>query len=57
MYYIIRRIKLWGKDEYDTDAKAKHGYKTIEEVSKKVVALETLNENDNVSYVVVQDAN
>ena len=52
----MRKMTLWGKDEFDTDSKAKHGYKTIEEVSKKVVALETLNENDNVSYVVVQDA-
>jgi len=56
MYYIMRKMKLWGREEFDTDTKARHGYKTIEEVSKKVVALETLNDNENVSYVVVQDA-
>ena len=52
----MRKMKLWGREEFDTDTKARHGYKTIEEVSKKVVALETLNDNENVSYVVVQDA-
>ena len=54
-YYILRRIKLWGEWEYDTDPKAKRGYKDMGEVAKKVVALENLNEDKNISYVVVND--
>ena len=54
-YYILRRIKLWGEWEYDTDPKAKRGYKDMGEVAKKIVALENLNEDKNISYVVVSD--
>ena len=54
-YYILRRIKLWGEWEYDTDPKAKRGYKDMGEVAKKIVALENLNEDKNISYVVVND--
>ena len=54
-YYILRRVKLWGEWEYDTDPKAKRGYKDMGEVAKKIVALENLNEDKNISYVVVSD--
>ena len=54
-YYILRRIKLWGEWEYDTDPKAKRGYKDMGEVAKKLVALQNLNEDKNISYVIVND--
>ena len=43
--YILRRSKLYGKYEYDTDMKANKGYTDLGEVSKKLVALENLNEH------------
>ena len=55
-YYILRKIKIWGEWEYDTDAKAKRGYKDLGEVSKKLVALENLNESETIKYIVVQDS-
>ena len=48
-YYILRKIKIWGKYEYDTDSKARRGYTDLGDVSKKLVALENLNENDDVN--------
>ena len=54
-YYILRKQKIWGKYEYDTDNKANKGYSDLGEVSKKLVALENLNENEHVSYIVVND--
>ena len=54
-YYILRKQKLWGKWEYDTEPKARRGYTDIGEVSKKLVALENLNELDHVSYIIVKD--
>jgi len=54
-YYILRKIKIWGKYEYDTDSKARRGYTDLGDVSKKLVALENLNENDDVKYVIVKD--
>ena len=55
-YYILRKQKLWGKWEYDTEPKARRGYTDIGEVSKKLVALENLNENEDVSYIIVNDS-
>ena len=55
-YFILRKAKLWGKWEYNTDSKANKGYTDIGEVSKKLVALENLNEDENVSYIIVSDA-
>lgn len=54
-YYILRKQKLWGKYEYDTEPKAKRGYTDLGDVSKKLVALENLNENDDVKYIIVKD--
>ena len=50
-YFILRKIKIWGKDEYSIEAKAQHGYDSITEVTEKKVALETLNENKDVSCI------
>jgi len=46
---------MWGKYEYDTEPKARRGYTDLGEVSKKLVALENLNENDDVKYIIVKD--
>ena len=54
-YYILRKQKLWDKYEYDTEPKAKRGYTDLGDVSKKLVALENLNENDDVKYIIVKD--
>jgi len=54
-YYILRKTKLYGKYEYDTEMKANRGYSDLGEVSKKLVALENLNELDHVSYIIVKD--
>ena len=55
-YYILRKQRLWGKWEYDTEPKAKRGYTDLGEVSKKLVALENLNEDEGVKYIIVKDA-
>ena len=54
-YFILRKQKLWGKWEYSTEPKANHGYANVKDAMQKVVALETLNEDKNVSYVLVND--
>jgi hypothetical protein len=54
-YFILRKIKLWGKYEYSTESKADNGYATIDEAIKRKVALETLNTNKDVSYILVND--
>tara|TARA_R100001224_G_scaffold30026_1_gene16606 strand:+ start:429 stop:662 length:234 start_codon:yes stop_codon:yes gene_type:complete len=54
-YYILRKMKLWGEWEYDTDPKARRGYTDMGEVAKKMVALENLNEDKNISYIIVND--
>jgi len=54
-YFILRKIKIWGKWEYETDSKALHGYSTLDEAITKKIALETLNTNKDVSYILVND--
>ena len=54
-YFILRKIKIWGKYEYSTDSKADNGYATIDEAIKRKIALETLNTNKDVSYILVND--
>ena len=54
-YFILRKIKIWGKDEYSTDSKADHGYATLDEAITKKIALETLNTQKDVSYILVND--
>ncbi len=55
-YYILRKQKFFGKWEYSTEPKANRGYTDIGEVSKKLVALENLNEDENVSFIIVNDS-
>ena len=40
----------------DTEPKARRGYTDLGEVSKKLVALENLNESDDVKYIIVNDS-
>ena len=54
-YYILRKQILWGKWEYSTEPKANHGYTDIEKAIEKRIALETLNEDKNVSFILVND--
>ena len=54
-YYILRKQKLWGKWEYSTEPKANHGYTNIEKAIEKRIALETLNEDKNVSFILVNE--
>ena len=54
-YYILRKQKLWGKWEYSTEPKANHCYTNIKEAMQKVVALETLNDDENVSFILVNN--
>ena len=54
-YFILRKTKIVDRVEYDVDYKAKKGFKTIDEAISKQVALETLNDEDNVEYIIVND--
>ena len=54
-YYILRKQKLWGKWEYSTEPKANQGYTNIDKAIEKRIALETLNEDKNVSFILVND--
>ena len=54
-YYILRKQKLWGKWEYSTEPKANHGYTNVEKAIEKRIAVETLNEDKNVSFILVND--
>ena len=54
-YFILRKQKMFGKVEYDTEPKARRGYEKIADAIQKKVALETLNENDGVEYIIVND--
>jgi hypothetical protein len=55
-YFILRKQKMFGQYEYDTEPKARRGYTDLGEVSKKLVALENLNESDDVKYIIVNDS-
>jgi hypothetical protein len=54
-YFILRKTKIVDRVEYDVDYKAKKGFKTIDEAISKQLALETLNDEDHVEYVIVND--
>ena len=54
-YFILRKTKIVDRVEYDVDYKAKKGFKTFNEAVTKQVALETLNDEDNVEYIIVND--
>ena len=46
---------MFGKVEYETEMKARRGYKNISDAIEKRLALETLNEHDGVEYIIVND--
>ena len=54
-YFILRKTTISDTSQYDIDYKAKKGFKTFNEAVTKQVALETLNEEDNVEYIIVND--
>ena len=54
-YFILRKTTIGDTSNYDVDYKAKKGFKTIDEAISKQVALETLNDEDNVKYIIVND--
>jgi hypothetical protein len=54
-YYILKKQKMFGKVEYETEMKARRGYENIADAIQKKVALETLNEHDGVEYIIVND--
>ena len=54
-YFILRKTTIGDRVEYETDYKAKKGFKTIDEAISKRVALETLNDENYVDYVIVND--
>ena len=54
-YFILRKTTISDTSHYDVDYKAKKAFKTIDEAISKQVALETLNDEDNVKYIIVND--
>ena len=54
-YYILKKQKMFGKVEYETEMKARRGYENISDAIEKRLALETLNEHDGVEYIIVND--
>ena len=54
-YFILRKTTIGDTSNYDVDYKAKKGFKTFNEVIEKKLALETLNDEDNVEFVIVND--
>jgi len=51
MYYILK--KNWDKS-VSTTYPADKGYATIDEAQKKVFALKTLNDKDDVEFFIVE---
>ncbi len=54
-YYILKKQKIFGKVEYETEMKARRGYENLADAIEKKIALETLNEHDGVEYIIVND--
>ena len=54
-YYILKKQKMFGNIEYETENKARRGYENIADAIEKKVALETLNEHKGVEYIIVND--
>tara|TARA_Y100001963_G_scaffold106991_1_gene147841 strand:+ start:60 stop:242 length:183 start_codon:yes stop_codon:yes gene_type:complete len=53
---ILKAAEFSNKTEYDTDMKANISYATKEEAIKKVKALNILNDEKYISYIIVQKA-
>ena len=54
-YYILKKQKMFGKVEYETEMKARRGYENLADAIEKKIALETLNEHEGVEYIIVND--
>ena len=52
MYIIIRKCEFSSKTEYDTDMKANGAYESKEIALEKITALNVLNDEKHVSYVI-----
>ena len=54
-YNILKKQKMFGKVEYETEMKARRGYENLADAIEKKIALETLNEHEGVEYIIVND--
>ena len=54
-YFILRKTKIGDRAEYDVDYKARKGFKSFNQVVEKKIALETLNDENHVELVIVND--
>ena len=54
-YFILRKTKFSDRAEYDTDYKAKKGFKTFSDAVEKRIALETLNDDNDIEFIIVND--
>ena len=54
-YFILRKTTIGGTSHYDVDYKAKKGFKSFNQVVEKKIALETLNDENHVEFVIVND--
>ena len=52
MYIIIRKCEFSSKTEYDIDMKANEAYESKEIALEKITALNVLNDEKHVSYVI-----
>ena len=52
----MRKSEFSNHTEFDTDMSANREYATKEDVIKRVKALEVLNNDNYISYVIVQKA-
>ena len=54
MYVILRKCEFSAKVEYDTDLKANEAYESKEIALEKITALNVLNNEKYVSYVIAK---
>ena len=52
MYIILRKVQYSAKEECDTDMKANEAYESKEIALEKITALNVLNDEKHVSYVI-----
>ena len=52
MYIIIRKCEFSSKAEYDTDMKANSAYESKDIALEKITALNVLNDEKHISYVI-----
>tara|TARA_R110002167_G_scaffold70072_1_gene197326 strand:+ start:731 stop:904 length:174 start_codon:yes stop_codon:yes gene_type:complete len=52
MYIILRKCEFSSKTEYDTDMKANEAYESKEIALEKITALNVLNDEKHISYVI-----